>query len=166
MNPARGSRTISWTVPSPDLDEHRTLSGLELLRRELQEGAEPSPICVLMGIRPVQFEHGLAVFEGIPGEYHYNSVGRVQGGFAATILDCALGCSVHTTLEPGFGSTTVELKVNYVRPLSAATGRVISTGRIINVGSRIASAEARLTDTNGKLYGHATTTCLIFPIPG
>lgn len=118
-----------------------------------------------MGIRPVRYEYGLAIFEGVPAEYHYNAVGRVQGGFAATILDCALGCSVHTTLDPEYGSTTVELKVNYVRPLSAATGRVTSTGRIINVGSRIATAEARLTGTDGKLYGHATTTCLIFPIP-
>jgi uncharacterized protein (TIGR00369 family) len=112
---------------------------------------------------PMQFLHA-AVFSGAPSEFHYNPIGVVHGGFAATLLDSALGCSVHTTLKPGFAYTTIELKVNYVRPLRMTTGIVSSEGEVIHVGSRIATAEARLTDAAGKLYAHGSTTCLIFPI--
>jgi len=112
----------------------------------------------------VKFEYGLAVFEGTPAEFHYNPIGSVHGSFATALLDSALGCSVHTTLNAGFGYTIVELKVNFVRPLFVTTGPVTCEGRTISVGSRIATAEARLTDSRGKLCAHGTTTCLIFPL--
>ncbi|HYM30293.1 MAG TPA: PaaI family thioesterase [Candidatus Cybelea sp.] len=158
------SRTIEWSPPVLDLAEFRNLSGLEYLRHALQAGQRPPPIGVLMNFSAARFEEGLAVFEGTPDEFHYNPLGTVHGGFAATMLDSALGCSVHSTLKAGFGYTTVELKINYVRAMTAKTGRVICEGRIISVGSRIATAEARLTGADGKLYAHGTTTCLIFPL--
>ena len=106
----------------------------------------------------------MAVFAGTPAEYHYNPIGVVHGGFAATLFDSALGCAVHTTLKPGFAYTTVELKVNYVRPLLMSTGPVEAEGKIIHVGARLATAEARVTDSTGKLYAHGSTTCMIFPV--
>ncbi len=160
------SRTITWTEPVPDLRAFATLSGLDYLRHALGDGARVPPIGVLLDFRPVRFEHGLAVFEATPAEFHYNPLGTVHGGFAATLLDSALGCAVHTTLKPGLAYTTVELKVNYVRPMSATTGLVTCEGRTISVGSRIATSEARLTGADGKLYAHGTATCLIFPIAG
>ncbi len=156
------SRTVTWDPPVRDLVELASLSGLEYLRRGL--GNFRAPIGATMDFRPVRFDEGVAVFEGMPAEFHYNPIGSVHGGFAATLLDSALGCSVHTTLKPGFGYTTVELKVNYVRPLKLSTGRVTAEGKVIHVGGRIATAEARLIDADGKLYAHGTTTCLIFPL--
>ncbi len=149
-----------------DLNEFRAMSGLDYLRHALGEGMRPAPIGQLMDFHPVRFEHGLAVFEGTPAEFHYNPLGTVHGGFAATLLDSALGCAVHTTLKPGLAYTTVELKVNYVRPMTAKTGRVTCEGRTISVGSRIATAEAKLTGADGKLYAHGTATCLVFPMAG
>jgi uncharacterized protein (TIGR00369 family) len=160
------TRTITWSAPVLDLAEFKSLSGLEYLRHALAAGARPPPIGLLMDFKAVQFEPGLAVFEGRPAEFHYNPLGTVHGGFAATLLDSALGCAVHTTLKPGFAYTTVEIKVNYVRAMTAETGLVRCEGRTISVGSRIATAEAKLTGADGKLYAHGTTTCLIFPIPG
>lgn len=158
------SRTITWELPVLNPAELASLSGLEYLRRGLMTDGARTPISRLMDFRAVRFEEGLAVFEGTPAEFHYNPIGSVHGGFAATLLDSALGCSVHTALKPGFGYTTVELKVNYVRPLKLSTGPVTCEGKVIHVGGRIATAEARLTDADGKLYAHGTTTCLIFPL--
>ena len=158
------TRTVKWAEPVRDLSEFRSLSGLEYLQRLFGRDSRPAPICALMDFRVVKFEYGLAVFEGTPREFHYNPVGVVHGIFAAALLDSALGCCVHTTLKPGFGSTTIELKINYVRALSSESGLVTSVGRTINVGSRIATAEARLTGADGRLYAHGTSTCMIFPL--
>lgn len=162
-SPSR-SRTIAWSAPVLDLGEFRQMSGLDYLRHALGAEARLAPIGVLIDFRAVKFEHGLAVFEGRPAEFHYNPLGTVHGGFAATLLDSALGCAVHTMLKPGFAYTTVELKVNYVRPMTAKTGLVTCEGRTISVGSRIATSDARLTGDDGKLYAHGTATCLIFPL--
>ncbi|GGF29362.1 hypothetical protein GCM10011611_39260 [Aliidongia dinghuensis] len=158
------SRTIRWELPVLDPAELAGLSGLEYLRRGLDTDTFRAPIGALMDFRPVRFDEGVAVFEALPAEFHYNPIGSVHGGFAATLLDSALGCSIHTTLKPGFGYTTVELKVNYVRPLKLSTGPVRAEGKVIHVGGRIATSEARLTDPDGRLYAHGTTTCLIFPL--
>ena len=161
---AARTRTVTWSEPLRDGTEFRSLSGLQYLQRLLEEGTPPPPMCALMEFRAVKFEFGLAVFEGVPREFHYNPVGVAHGGFAATLLDSSLGCCVHTTLKPGFNSTTIELKVNYVRPLTSETGLVTSVGRTIHAGSRIATAEAKLTGADGKLYAHGTSTCLIYPV--
>jgi uncharacterized protein (TIGR00369 family) len=97
------------------------------------------------------------------GEHLYNPIGSVHGGAFCTVLDSAMGCAVHSTLPKGMGYTSLELKVNFVKRLTTATGRAFATGRVISAGRRVATAEAQLTGPDGTLYAHATTTCLIFP---
>ena len=104
------------------------------------------------------------VFGYEPVFAHYNPLGSVGGGIAATLLDSVMGCCIHTTLKAGTGYTTVEIKVNYVRAMTDKTGPVKAEGKVINVGSRIATSEGKLYDAAGKLLAHGTTTCLIFPI--
>ena len=156
-------RTVTWKAPLIDVAKIASLSGLEYLQHLIDDDLPP-PIAELLNFRLSRIGPGVAVFAGTPAEYHYNPIGVVHGGFAATLLDSALGCAVHTTLKPGFAYTTVELKVNYVRPLLMSTGPVEAEGKIIHVGSRLATAEARVTDSTGKLYAHGSTTCMIFPV--
>jgi uncharacterized protein (TIGR00369 family) len=96
---------------------------------------------------------------------HYNPIGSVHGGYAATMLDSVMGLAVHSMLPAGSGYTTLEVKVSFIRGMTKDTGQVRSEGRILNVGRRAASAEARITDAKGRLLAHATTTCLIFELP-
>ena len=161
--PATRTRLVSWKEPVVDPVQIAAMSGLEYLQHMLDSGRVP-PIAALLDFRLVQIAPGRAVFSGTPSEFHYNPIGAVHGGFAATLLDSALGCSIHTTLKAGFAYTTVELKVNYIRPLRMTTGLVTCEAKVIHVGSRIATAEARLTDAGAKLYAHGSTTCLIFPV--
>ena len=118
-----------------------------------------------MGFALTEVETGRAVFECEPSESHYNPIGSVHGGVISTLLDSALSCAVHSTLPAGTGYTTAELKVNFVRPVVAATGRLRAEGRVIHAGGRLATAEARLTDAAGKLYAHAVGTCLVLDGP-
>lgn len=162
------SRNVTWADPTPDFKAMMTMTGLDYFRHVMAkpDAALRVPIGRTMNFQLTRVEHGVAVFEGTPESFHYNPINTVHGGFAATLLDSALGCAVHTTLAPGMAYTTVELKVNFVRPLTAKTGLVTCEGRTIHVGGRIATAEAKLTDRAGKLYAHGTTTCLIFPMEG
>jgi uncharacterized protein (TIGR00369 family) len=115
-----------------------------------------------MGFELVEVAPGRAVFAGTPTAAVYNPIGSVHGGFAATLLDSAMGCSVQTELPAGVGYATLELSVNLVRGITAETGRVLCEGRTIHVGRRAATAEARLTqESTGKLLAHGTTTCLV-----
>ena len=160
---ASGSQVVTRSSPEGDMKLVGAVSGLEYLKGLVTSKAV-LPICALLDFEPIAFEHGKAVFAGTPAEVHYNPMGTVHGGFAATLLDSALGSAVHTMLQPGFCYTTIELKVNYVRPLRSSTGRVTCEGTVIHNGSRIATAEAWLRDASGKLYAHGTTTCLIFRV--
>ncbi len=139
----------------------RKLAGIEYIRQIFEGELPPPPIAELMGFRGVEFERGRAVFEMTPGPQHYNPIGSVHGGVALTLLDSAMGCAVHTTLEAGVGYTTLEVKANLVRPISAETGLIRCEGTVIHAGSRVATAEGRLVDATGKLLAHGTTTCLI-----
>ena len=113
---------------------------------------------------PVEVERGRMVFQGTPKPDYYNPIGSVHGGFAATLLDSALGCAVHSTLLKGERYTTVEMKVNYLRPIfPGKPGRLICEGKAINRGRTLALSEARLVDLEGRLYAHASETCMIFP---
>jgi uncharacterized protein (TIGR00369 family) len=137
--------------------------GLGFLRA-IAEGALPQPpIAQTLGFHLVGAEYGKAIFEGIPEFRHYNPIGAVHGGFAATLLDSAVACSVHSTLAKGETYTTLELKLNLVRALTQETGPVRAEGHIIHRGRTTATAEGQLRDAAGKLYGHASTTCMIFP---
>jgi uncharacterized protein (TIGR00369 family) len=156
------TRTITWEDPAIGAEAARTMSGLMYLRA-VQAGEFPAPpIAHLIGMELVEIEEGRAVFAVEPAEYHYNPIGSVHGGLACTLLDSAMGCAVHTMLPAGTGYTTLELKVNLIRPLTRETGRVLCEGTIIHVGGRIATAEARIMDEAGALFAHATTTCMIF----
>jgi uncharacterized protein (TIGR00369 family) len=118
----------------------------------------------VLGFKVAEVEKGRVVFAYRPVFDHYNPLGTVHGGIAATLLDSVMGCAVHTTLGAGTGYTTVEIKISYVRAMTDSTGPVRAEGKVINVGSRIATAEGRLVDGAGRLLAHGTTTCLIFPI--
>jgi uncharacterized protein (TIGR00369 family) len=106
------------------------------------------------------------VFQGRPQRRHYNPLGTVHGGWFATLLDSAVGCAIHATLPAGKGYTTLELKVNMVRPLNDGVPLVRAEGKVIHAGRQVATAEGRIVGPDGKLYAHATTTCLIFDHPG
>jgi uncharacterized protein (TIGR00369 family) len=112
-----------------------------------------------------EVEPGRALFEGYPAFKHYNPLGTVHGGYTATLLDSCMGCAVHTTLPKGVTYTTLEFKVSLMRAITAETGVVRAEGTVLNGGRRTATAEGRLTDGNGRLLAHASTTCLIFDIP-
>lgn len=107
---------------------------------------------------------GRAVFEGKPQQKFYNPLGTIHGGFICTLLDSAMACAIHSTLEAGKGSTSVEIKVNFVRPIFEQTGILKAVGETINVGKQIASSEGKIIDENGKIYAHGTTTCFIFDL--
>lgn len=145
-------------------EQLRERSGMELLSGIGMGEIPPPPIAELMGFLPINVEPGNAIFQGTPGPQHYNPSGAVHGGYAATLLDTAVGCAIHSTLAAGKGFTTLELKVNYIRAMTDKTGPVRAEGKVISVGGQVAVAEGRITDANGKLYAYATTTCLIFAI--
>jgi uncharacterized protein (TIGR00369 family) len=139
------------------------LSGLEYLRRIGAGEIPPPPIAATLNMGMVSVDHGRAVFEGRPGEEHYNPIGVVHGGYATTLLDSALGCAVHTTLEPDEGYTTLTLETKFVRPVTGDTGLVRAEAEVVHRGRRQATAEAKLIAVNsGKLMAHATSTCLVF----
>jgi uncharacterized protein (TIGR00369 family) len=137
------------------------MSGFEFLQKIVSGELPRPPIAALMDFQIVELQEGRAVFAVNPAEYHYNPIGVVHGGLAATLLDSAMGCAVHSMLRAGAGYTTLELKVNFIRAMTAETGRVRGEGKLIHLGGRTATAEGRVIDESGKLYAHATTTCLI-----
>lgn len=146
------------------IEQARRMDGLTLFG-EIRAGRLPAPpLSKVLGFWIDEVEDGRVVFAYEPVVDHYNPIGSVHGGIAATLLDSVMGCSVHTRLKAGTGYTTVEIKINYVRAMTDKTGRVRAEGKVINLGSRIATAEGRLTDASGRLLAHGTTTCLLFPI--
>jgi uncharacterized protein (TIGR00369 family) len=138
------------------------LNGLQLFHALLAGELPHAPIFETMDFLLVEASEGRAVFQGRPLRRHYNPMGGVHGGWFATLLDSALGCAVHTTLAVGRGYTTAELKLNIVRPLNDQIPLVRAEGKVIHLGRRMATAEARMTGPDGKLYAHATTTCFLF----
>lgn len=156
------TRTITWQDPIPSAQAGARMAGLDYLRAMAAGELPPPPMMATMGFEMGEVEEGRVVFHADPGEYHYNPIGVVHGGLAATMADSVMGCAIHSTLPAGAGYTTLEFKINFVRPLTRDTGRVFCEGRTIHVGGRVATAEARLTDGEGRLYAHATTTCMVF----
>lgn len=154
-------RTVTWHDPVQTARAARTMSGLQFLQTMVAGELPPPPLLGLLGIRAVEVSEGRMVFAVEPAESHYNPIGSVHGGLAATLLDSAMGCAVHSMLPAGTAYTTLEIKVNYLRPLTRETGVVTCEGKVIHLGGRIATAEARITDAAGKLYAHGTTTCIV-----
>lgn len=147
-------------VPVETLLSH---DGLSFLQAMLAGTLPPPPIAETLGFRLALAERGRVVFEGEPQLRHYNPIGSVHGGFAMTLLDSALACAVHSTLDKGETYTTLEIKVNLVRPLTKDTGLIAAEGRILHRGRSVATSEGDIRDRAGKIYAHATTTCMIFP---
>ena len=146
------------------IEQASTLDGLDLFKGLLEGRFPAPPISKALGFNLLEVEAGRVIFGYTPVFDHYNPLGSIHGGIAATLLDSVMGCCIHTMLKAGSGYTTVEIKVNYVRAMTDKTGPVTVEGKVINVGSRIATSEGKLYDGAGKLLAHGTTTCLIFPI--
>jgi len=155
-------RTLTWQDPVPAAAAGAQRSGLDYIRSIAAGEVPPAPIAVLLRMGPSEVEPGRVVFTGEPGEEHYNPIGTVHGGYAATLLDSAIGCAVHTTLEPGVGYSTQSLEAKFVRPISRETGTVRCEAEVVYSGRRQATARASLTDAaTGKLLAHGTGTCMI-----
>ena len=163
QDPAR-TRTYSWQDPLASAQVARTLPGIEFLRKIARGELPAPPIAYALDYALLEVEQGRAVFGIQPAESHYNPIGMVHGGIPCTLLDSAMGCAVHSTLPAGQGYTTLEIKVNMVRGLSADTGPVQAIGAVLSTGRRVGVAEGRLVDSSGRLLAHGSTTCLIFTI--
>ncbi len=159
----RKERTYQWRSMRPLQEAMQGASGLERLKEAVKAGGQVAPMSATIDYTLVDVGEGTSLFEGTPQEFHYNPIGTVHGGYFAILLDSAMGCAVNTTLAAGEGHTTLEYKVNLVRGLSVKTGPIKAEGWVVHRGRRMATAEARLVGSDGKIYAHGSTTCLIFP---
>ena len=138
------------------------LSGMQFFEAMFAGRLPPPPIGKTLDFLPIAIEPGRSVFQGRPGIEHYNPIGSVHGGWIATLLDSCVGCAVHSSLPAGKAYTTAELKINYVRPVTTRAVLLRAEGKVIHTGSRMITADGRLTGPDGKLYAHASTTCFVF----
>jgi uncharacterized protein (TIGR00369 family) len=157
-------RIVEWEDPAPGVAVMPTLSGLDYLRAMIDGVLPPPPIASLMDMTLVDAAPGTATFVCEPGESHYNPIGTVHGGLVCTLLDSVLGCAVQTTLPQGQGYTSIEIKVNYLRPVLADSGPLTCVGTVTKPGNRVAFADGVVTDASGKVVATATGSLLVFPI--
>ena len=162
MSAAERSLDVSWHDPVALRDMARSMAGLEFLRGIVAGEIPRAPIQELVGFDLTEADEGRTVVTATPGEQHYNPIGVVHAGLAATLLDTALGTCVHSTLPLGSAYTTLETKFNLVRPITVETGDVRAEGTVVHRGRTVATSEARLTGPDGKLLAHGTSTCMIF----
>ena len=158
----QAARTVDYGVTSRDV--LASMQGIDFVRA-MFEGRLPTPP-IMQTFEPFDLhaEPGLAVLHSTPGFRHYNPIGAVHGGYAATLLDAAMGLAVHTLCTPGTGFTTLEFKVSFMNAITIETGTIRVEGRILSFGRRAATAEGKITDAQGRLLAHGTTTCLVFEI--
>ena len=159
----RARQTLPSGLASPAMMAGK--NGLQQMQVLLDGQSPPPPISETLDFTLIAVEDGKAVFQGRPQFKHYNPLGGVHGGWFATLLDSALGCAVHTTMPAGRGYTTLEFKVNLVRGLNDKVPLVRAIGRVVHRGRQVTTAEADLVGHDGRLYAHATTTCLLFDLP-
>lgn len=157
------SKLVTWHDPMITAAGMAGLSGLEFVEALAQGRLAPPPIALLMNIRPVKVERGLVVAECQPDESVYNPIGMIHGGLLCTLADTVAGLAVHSTLDAGVGYTTIDIMVNFVRPVTLASGMLTATGQVVKPGRRIALATAEIADAAGKVVGTATSNCLIMP---
>jgi uncharacterized protein (TIGR00369 family) len=160
LYPGRVSPLGLGTIPHEDIQKY---TGLELLQRIVDGKYPVPPISFQLSFTLTEVAEGRAVFRGMPSERYLNPLGSVHGGWAATLLDSALGCAVQSMLDKGEGYTTAEFKVNLTRPITPKTGEVVCEGKVIHKGRTLAVSEATLKDAQGKLLAFGTETCSIFP---
>jgi len=161
MSELQESTNFGLTPP----DVLASMSGIDFLRKMFSGELPHATMMQKVGFTRGSAEPGFVVFQAQPGPEHYNPIGSVHGGFAATLLDSAMGCAVQSMLPAGSGYTTLEFKVSLIKAITADTGEVRAEGRTLNVGRRVGTAEGRLLDSKGRLLAHATTTCLVFEFP-
>ena len=154
--------TLTWEDNVRNREALTNTDGLEYLKMMIRGELPYAPFVKLMGLRLTEAERGRVVFEFRPAEYHYNIAGTVHGGATSTLLDHIMGHAVHSTLSAGLIYTTLEIKVNFVRPMTVETGLVTCEAEAIYSGQRIATAEGRLMDEQGRILAHGVTTCLVF----
>lgn len=158
--PAR-VRIVRWTDPQVFAAPARDLSGIDFLRKIANGELPPPPVTELLGLRLVSIAPSFAAFEFDPAEYMYSPIGSVHGGIVTTLLDSAMGCALHSTLPAGVAYTTLELKVNFVRPVLDSSGSLRAEGKLVHRGGRVSTAEARLVNREGTLFAHGTSTLMI-----
>jgi uncharacterized protein (TIGR00369 family) len=159
------SRTFEWEDPQLSAAAAGRGSGLAFLE-ELVAGRLPAPpITATLGFSLEEVAFGRAVFAMEPGEEHYNPIGSVHGGVYATLLDSAAGCAVHSVLPEGMAYTSLDLTVKFLRPVTVGTGKIRAIGTVLSHGRRTALAQAELLDGSDRLLAHATSSCMLFPVP-
>ena len=154
---------VRWDDPRIGLAQLPALDGLDFMRKIATGEIPGAPIASHLNMTLTEVDRGTVTFEGIPDESHYNPIGTVHGGFVCTLLDSALGCAVHTTLPAGTGYTSLEIKVSFLRPVSAGSGPLTCTGQVVKPGRRVAFAEGKVTDGEGRTVATATGSMLVFP---
>jgi uncharacterized protein (TIGR00369 family) len=164
MNQPKRERTFTWSDPQIGAQAALKMNGLEYLKA-MERGELPRPpIVEALDLGKIKVEHGNVSFEFIPAEYHYNPIGSVHGGVISTILDSAMGCTLHSLITEGTVYTTLELKVNFLRAIKLGSGPLICSGKIIHFGSKTALLEAQIVDNEGKVYAHGVSTCLLMKL--
>jgi uncharacterized protein (TIGR00369 family) len=159
------TKTITWDDPQKNKrDGAASLSGLDYLKSIMELRISPPPVDHLIGFKMCGVDEGYAAFELNPSEYHYNPFSTVHGGIISILLDTAMTSSVLSTLPKGFSCTTIEIKVNFVKPVTADTGMVICEASPLHVGKKLATTEGKLKDSNGVLHAHGVSTCSIFKV--
>ena len=159
------TKTISWGDPETNKrDAAASISGLDYLRAIKEGEISPPPVANLVGYQIFEVDDGYAAFELTPAEYHYNPFATVHGGILSTLLDTTMTAAVLSTLPKGFSCTTIEVKVNFIKPVSAGTGILRCEARPIHIGKKIATVEGRLKDRDGVLHAHGVSTCSIFRV--
>jgi uncharacterized protein (TIGR00369 family) len=165
MNETQRVRTYSWDDPGISAAAMAHRSGLEILRAMGTGEIPPPPMMHTLGMAGIEVDGGKVVFRLEPQEFHYNPLGTMHGGVLATLLDSAAGCAVHTTLPAGTAYTSLDLTVKYLRPVTVRSGTLRCEGTVLSRGSRTALAQAQVFDERDRLVAHATSSCLIFPVP-
>lgn len=158
-------KTVTWADPIATAKSLRGHSGMDALRLLLSGEVPPPPIMNLFGFLPGELEPGKVSFRMVPDESHFNLLGMVHGGAISTILDTVLGCAVHSVLPAGRAYTTLNLSVNFIRPVTLNSGELIAEGTVVHAGRTTAISSARLIDARGKVYATGECTCLIFEVP-
>ncbi|WP_059021481.1 PaaI family thioesterase [Mycobacterium sp. M26] len=156
--------TVRWRDPAPALTALPALSGIDFMKKMAAGELPGAPMASHFAMDVIDVESGAVTFRCIPDASHYNPVGTVHGGLVCTLLDSALGCATHTTLPAGMGYTSIEIKVNYLRPVAAGTGALTCNGRVTKPGRRVAFAEGEVLDSEGRVVATASGSLLVFPL--
>ncbi len=154
-------RLVTWQSPSLYIDQMRQMSGTEYINAVRAGDMPVSPMLKLLDIHGREWHEGYALFTVVPQEFHYNPMGIAHGGLACALLDTAMAVSVMTMLPQGVGYVTLEIKINFTKPMVSDSGEMRAEGRAIHVGSKTATADGRIMDANGVIYAHGTTTLLL-----